>query len=62
MTSQLITTAVVDSKKSASEAKLLRLPVAFLAFFLFLCGLIALAAYNLARYPELWNAITGSTT
>jgi hypothetical protein len=61
MTHELITTAVADSKKSAPETKLLTMSIAFLAF---LCGLIALAAYNLAHHPELWNAITltGPTT
>jgi hypothetical protein len=62
MTNQLITTAVADSKKSVSEPNLLIMPVAFLAFFVFVCGLIALAAYNLAGHPELLNAITGPTT
>jgi hypothetical protein len=55
MTHELITTAVADSKQSASEHKLLVMRIAFLAF---LCVLIALPAYNLAHYPELWNAIT----
>jgi hypothetical protein len=56
MTNELITTAVADSKKSAPKPKLLIMWIAFL------CGLIALAAYNLAHYPELWNAITVPTT
>ena len=62
MTDQLITTAVADLKKSAPEPKLLIPTIVFFAFVAFLCGLIGLAAYNLAHYPELWNAITGSTT
>jgi hypothetical protein len=62
MINELITTAVTDSKRSPQEPKLLIMPIALLAAFVFLCGLIALAAYNLARYPELWNAITGATT
>jgi hypothetical protein len=61
MTNQLITTAGAVSKQSAPESKLLILSIAFLAFFLFVCGLIALAAYSLAHYPELWNTITGAT-
>jgi hypothetical protein len=55
MTHELITTAVADSRQSAPEPKLLIISIAFLAF---LCGLIALGAYNLAHYPELWSAIT----
>ena len=54
MTNELITTAVADPKKSALELKLLIVSIAFLAF---LCGLITLADYNSAHYPELWNAI-----
>ena len=59
MTTELITTAVADAKKSAPETKLLIMSIAFLAF---LCGLIALAANNLAHNPELWNAITAPTS
>jgi hypothetical protein len=64
MTSELITTAVADSKKSAPVPNLLIIAIALLAF---LCGLIALAAYDSAHYPELfkailWNAITHPTT
>jgi hypothetical protein len=62
MTNQLITTAVADSKKPASEPNLLTMPVAFLAFFIFLCVLIALATYSLTHNPELVNAIPFSTT
>jgi uncharacterized protein involved in exopolysaccharide biosynthesis len=62
MTDQLITKAVADSKKSAPDPKLLIVSIAFFAFLAFVCGLIALAAFNLAHNPELWNAITGSTT
>jgi hypothetical protein len=58
MTTKLITTAVGDSKESALEAKIIIISSAFLMF----CGLIALATYNLAHYPELWNAITLPTT
>jgi hypothetical protein len=58
MTTKLITTAEGGSKASALEAKLIIISSAFLA----LCGLIALATYNLAQYPELWNAITLPTT
>jgi hypothetical protein len=65
MTNELITTAAVaDSKKSAPVPNLLIIAIALLAF---LGGLIALAAYDLAHYPELfkailWNAITHPTT
>jgi uncharacterized protein involved in exopolysaccharide biosynthesis len=64
MTIELITTAVADSKKSAPEPKLLIMLIAPLAF---LCGLIALAAYDLVHHPEpwnaiLWNAVTHPTT
>jgi hypothetical protein len=58
MTTKLITTAEGGSKESALEAMLIIISSAFLM----LGGLIALATYNLARYPELWNAITLSTT
>jgi len=58
MTTKLITTAVGVSKESALEVKLIIISSAFLT----LCGLIALAIYNLAHYPELWNAITLPTT
>jgi uncharacterized protein involved in exopolysaccharide biosynthesis len=54
MTIELITTAAAGSKKSAPEPKLLIMLIALLAF---LGGLIALAAYDLAHHPELWNAI-----
>jgi hypothetical protein len=56
MTDQLITKAVADSKKSAPEPELLIMSIAFFALLAFVCGLIAFAAYNLAHYPELWNA------
>jgi hypothetical protein len=67
MTNELITTAVADPKKSALEPKLLIVSITFLVFLGFLCGLITLATYNLAHYPELlnaivWNAITRPTT
>ena len=58
MTNELITT-VTDSKESAPGTKL---PIMWIALLPFLGGLIALAAYNLAHYPELWYAITGPTT
>jgi hypothetical protein len=51
MTTELITAAVADSKRSAPEPELLIILVALL------CALIALAAYYLAHHPELWNAI-----
>ena len=53
MTNELTTTAaaVADLKESAPKPKLLIMWIAFL------CGLIALAAYNSADYPKLWNAI-----
>ena len=57
MTNELITAAIGDSKKPALEAKIIIISSGFLA----VCGLIALATYNLAHYPELWNAITRST-
>lgn len=59
MTQELITTAVADSTKSAPKPKLLLMWIALLAF---LSGVIALAADNLAHYPDLWYAITGPTT
>jgi disulfide bond formation protein DsbB len=62
MTNELITKPVACSKKSAPEPKLLTMSMAFFAFFALLCGLIALAAYNLAHTPELWNVITGPTS
>jgi hypothetical protein len=54
MTTELITTAVADSKKSASEPELL---IVLIALFALLCALIALAAYDIAHRPELWNTI-----
>jgi hypothetical protein len=53
MTNELTTTAAAtaDLKESAPKPKLLIMWIAFL------CGLIVLAAYNLAHAPELWNAI-----
>jgi hypothetical protein len=62
MINELITTVVTDSSKSASEPKLVIASMALVAFVTLAGGLIALAAYNLAHYPELWNAITGATT
>jgi hypothetical protein len=59
MTTELTTTAVADSKKSDPKIKQLILWIAALAV---LSGMIALANYNLAHHPELWNAITVSTT
>jgi len=58
MTTKLITTAEGGSRESALEAKLIIISSAFLT----LGGLIALAAHNLAQYPELWDAITLPTT
>jgi hypothetical protein len=57
MTNELVTTAVADSKKAAPKP---RLPIMWIAFLALLCGLIALAAHNLAVSPEVWNAITNS--
>jgi hypothetical protein len=54
MINELIATAVADSKKSAPEPKLLIVLIVYLAF---VCGLITLAAYEIAHHPELWNAI-----
>jgi hypothetical protein len=53
MINELTTTAAAaaDLKKSAPKTKLLIMWIAFL------CGLIALAACNLAHAPELWNGI-----
>jgi hypothetical protein len=57
MTNELIATAAAaDTENSAPKPKLLIMWIAFL------CGLIALAASNLAHHPELLNAITSTTT
>jgi hypothetical protein len=53
MTNELTTTAaaIADLKESAPKRKLLIMWIAFL------CGLIAVAAYNLAHHQELWSVI-----
>jgi hypothetical protein len=64
MNNELIAEAVADSKKVSPEPKLFIRPIAFFVFLALLCGLIALAAYNLTHSvaPELlWNAITVPT-
>ena len=60
MTNELTTTAaaVADLKESAPKPKLL---IMWIAFLVLLCGMIALADYNLSHYPAMWSAITAST-
>jgi hypothetical protein len=64
MTNELIAEVVADSKKAPPEPKLLIRSIAFFGFLALLCGLMALAVYNLTHSvaPELlWNAITVPT-
>jgi hypothetical protein len=53
MTHELSTKAVADSKQTTQLTM-------WIAFLVLLCGMIALADYNLSHYPAMWSAITAS--